>query len=482
MSNIRIYGLPDLLALPNAVITADSEASASMAADNLTTEQPSEFWRSQGYNPTNQTRLYGYISGQQGGKSDMSVGGIGLINHNLTPYSGMIRFLLFSTAQGPTTSMFEVVLPNAVTASTNLSGVVGDVDDGFAPDGVFIGPSNPALDWMATFSFAAPTSSPEVGAYKQSFWVYASSQVGTQTPAQGMTMIVKLYSGTTFVRSLGKKMIYSTTADWTHYDWDMQEVIDAGGNANGSGVRIRIECAHGNTAVSELIKISSVAWHCDRGLITGASGYEADSGWLQVGQFIPHPNGSSGLGTGALRIPNEILSGECIAYSFDQVYSAIEAIYVLFREDHSPSVYDYDVSVLTASSPGFIKAGKLLACPEVFVPGINLAYGQVDGYLDLSVKLTTDGGQTFGSRRRTKRTATLSMSQLTQAEQAWVKDRWVRRRGAMMPVLVQILPGDALEDSSMTFYAEMRLGEVAGTINQGEGYGRQLILTLEEKL
>src|SRR5688572_29182132 len=90
--NIKIFGLPDLFALSSNTITAESEASATYPASQMKTEVPSDTWRSDGYSPVDT----GFIveSLFEGGIISYSVGGLVLVNHNLWPWTGKVRFLI----------------------------------------------------------------------------------------------------------------------------------------------------------------------------------------------------------------------------------------------------------------------------------------------------------------------------------------------------------------------------------------------------
>lgn len=485
IDNVKIYGLPDLFALDSAVISAGSTASADFPATNMLTEVPSDTWRSIGYAPT-KTLIRDIALVKGANYTPMTIGGLGLVNHNLWPWTGDVRFVLFSRASSTISDMFELLVPSSITASDNLDGavVVGDIDNGFiSTPGTKAGPSNNTLAWSISVALTNPTADLKAGAHLQTVWVLANSQAD-RLPSEALTVSATLLeSGVDVGSSLGQKAVCSSAGQWLKFTFDTSELLAVSG-AN-LGVRLNMTVDATLAAPAEYIEIDEIVVMVETVTsMSAVSGYIADSGWLPAGQFIGNPNGSGVYA--AQYLPQELTRGDCIAwdtYSSDlaarEVYE-VQTVAVIIREDHSPDQLLYDVATFPVPPPGYVEVGHVVGGGVVFTTEVNFAVGPLDGIKDLSVTKFTQGGSQFGTRNGILRTAAVDFPALTRAEKAFLMDRLLRRRGTSRPVLVSLTPGDELESEALTFYATISQQETAASTQLLEDYRRKLTLNFVE--
>ena len=110
----------NLMATPEATVTAGSEASASMAATNMLTEAPSKFWRSTSQAPAH---TYAYFSIPRG---VFSVNAVAIVGHNLYRgdqyriFASASTFLAGYTGYNPTTTIAGITTNTASTSWCQL--------------------------------------------------------------------------------------------------------------------------------------------------------------------------------------------------------------------------------------------------------------------------------------------------------------------------------------------------------------------------
>lgn len=484
IKNVKIFGMPDLFALHNANVSAGSVASADFPDDNMLSEMPSDTWRSDGYDPTNTfLNSIGLVRGAN--FVDMTIGGLGLVNHNLWPWTGDIRFVLFSGTTPPISDMFEMLVPTSITASTNLNGVaVGDIDNGFiSTPGVKAGPSDNTLAWSITVALSNPTADPLTGdnLNLQTIHLLVNSQAD-RLPSEALTVSAFLLDGTTDLLALGTKSACRADGHWINFKFDADDLL----TADGSALAVRFEMNVDPTlaAPDEFTEIDEIVVQCETvSSMVGAANYLADSGWLPAGTFVANPR-STHL---PRYLPQELTHGDCIAWDMADSLTigaselqGVQTVAVLIREDHSPDHTIYDVSSFPTMPPGYVEAGHIVGCGAVFTAEVNVAPGPLNGVRDLSTTKFTQGGSQFGQRNGVLRTAVLDFPALTLGESAFLADRLLRRRGTSRPVLVWLLSGDFFEFGSSALYATLSQQETTVSTQLIEDYRRKLTLNLVE--
>lgn len=484
IGNFKLFGLPDFCALPAMDLTAGSEASADFPATNAKTEIVTDTWRSDGY-----AFFDCWLkaeAGYEGGLLEFSAGGFVIVNHNLWPWSGDVRFIAGSGATPPEPEdLWGVATPTAILASTNLDGgaVVADVANGFTPDGDIFTPASLALSsYDFRLSMNSPAGDLQTGADRQAFYIYAkipSSAAPTWNPSESPTMAVELWESGAFVATLAKKAVCSAEFQWYIFRWDAADLAAI----SGAGVEIKVTCTINGTPTPERrIAVDEVAWVYEQeSAVSGGSGILHDSGWLPAGVFAPSPTGTEKY------LPSELTRGDCVAHDVLDVAGAtlreipsVTYFRVMLRDDHSPDINIYNVTTFTVPPPGYVEVGKLVTGGAVFTTAVNFAIGPLDGIKDLSVTKFTQGGSQFGTRNGILRTATVDFPALTRGEKAFLYDRLLRRRGTSRPVPVSLTPGDELESESLTFYATLSQQENTASTQLLEDYRRKLTLNLVE--
>lgn len=451
MSNLIL--IPEnLMAISQATVVASSEASASMAKENMLTESPSEFWRSSSNAPGN-TLLYFYLKSLA-----MSIDAIAIVGHNL--YRGD-QYRIFLTDTAGTTQLGPTsYVPTSLEASTNATGSYTDVDEGETPDANWMTPTASNATWIVRFGFATPAFPPVVGADLQAFWVYVKAQSAPPTTAP--TVTCTLYESGVSKSVLGTKSVYSTTGQWIYFTWNASSL----GTANGSAVECRLDFS-GTTGQS--ISLGSVLWAEDPNN-SATMGGATDSGWVTYDPFA---------GSGITYLPQVEPQGNAILHVFAATYSQKWA-HVHFRSDRTPADFD-DATEILPQPHGFVQVGCVVI-GETWSPAADRDFGPLVSTKDYSSKARTYGGQRFGSRRFVQRILSLPLNWLTPEEAHTLFDRILWRHGILKPIFVSILPGDATEEKHTSFLASLRNPEngIAATTTRGKS--RAMTLEFEEEL
>jgi hypothetical protein len=470
VGNLKILGLPDVAAAASATFTASSEASSSMADDNLRTQEPSEFWRSAGNKPT-QTSFKCAFNKPNAFVAD----GVGLISHNLAPDTGWIRFILADEAivEG---DIWENVLVNAVEASTNTTVVFGDLDEGFTEDGNWGTPTTPGIPWTVSLGFATPAATPREApglatdfTYMESFWVYVKASAAPSYPASAPTVACYLNYNGAQIELLGTKAVTSATGQWLCFPW----AYDA--NLYPSSALIRCDLSFTDGTSNEDVHLGSVVWRVERTNFASDTGVVSDTGWVLASEVQPIP------GSSIQYLSEESPGFISNLYDFGSEKTGLIAVHCFIYEDHAPDLVAVDRATLAIVPPGYVEVGKF-SVGLIFSPEVNFSYGDFFGSFDFSSQQNTDGGQEFGSRRFAKRTARLSLELLSTQEAHFIFDRLVRRKGVLGPVLISLIPDGDFEEAATTFYATLRNVETVMAANPAQGYERSLVLEFEEKL
>lgn len=470
MANLKILGLPDVTTAGVMSVGGGAGASASLALSNILTEEPSEFWRSQGYEPAN-----AYFFAASKASIPYLSSGVAIAGANLWPSTGQVRTVL-ANAQLTFSALWEDLVPTAIEASSNMAaGVVGSVDEGFTPDGVTLGPSTTASDWSVRLSFGTPAVQPrnDGSTNVEEFRIFAMPNTAPDGPYNAPTVAVSLLEGGVLKRLLGRKALTNTAGQWLYFTWDVSELS----TQTGADVEILLQFA---AAGPNYGKLDSVVWRSEPDLAFVNLTVESDSGWVPVDAPAAHPGITGVTSTFFSPIPQPntaVLNDHSAIGDADST----RYVYVFLREDHSPDLMVYNRTTLRTVAPGFIEVGKLISGP-IFSPEVNFDPGDFLGFEDLSSQQVTAGGQEFGSRRNIRRTGNVPLSWLTSAEIAFLIDRLILGRGVLSPVLLSMLPGDDDLGAVSTFYATLRNPETLIGYRNTDTYKNSAILKFEEKL
>lgn len=422
--------IPEILATQAGVADTGSEASASLAAENLLTDELWQAWRS-GINIPGNTAGYGGINGDP----LLNLDAVAMAGLNMVPGNGEVMAVLMNNTLPY--SAFQAMVPTAIAASTGITGAYTDVDEGFgATDGSYIVPTT--SNSSVTFDFGTPTNTPRTGAMRQAFWVrvFASADTEGANAWKRPTVRVDLYENVSgsphFIRTLGTKAVFGTVPHWLFFSWDASLLA----TANGSNVQARVIFGQ-ETVSGTQARLDSIVWACESTHISGAGGYVADSGWVKI---LADPISGSGWEIQPARADwNSRWS-----YKFDQAYSA-SRVYFYLREDHvSPETLTSTVRVVLCTPPGYVEAGKL-AAGIWWSPAINRAEGQFVTVDDPSPKNDDEGGGEWGSREDARDSFKIKLDWLTEQEAAWLNRRLLHEYGTLTPFYIELEP-DATQE------------------------------------
>jgi len=143
--------------------------------------------------------------------------------------------------------------PDAILASTNLTGSVSDIqDDPDSPDANWLTATSPQVDTALRVSFPTPTGDPITGAGLQEFrwWVRHNSQPGGSDP----TYVVHLYENGSDLGQIASGSIASGTGEIISATWDAVSL----GTSDGSLVEAYI---YGTVVKKSTVEIGAVEWN-----------------------------------------------------------------------------------------------------------------------------------------------------------------------------------------------------------------------------
>ena len=441
MANAIILGAPRL---GLGTITIGESEVAAMPKSNLETDEPSDVCRINTEDPL-KTYIHSTLEMPNSYYSSgtFNVGGVGVVNHNLSLGATSRTLFLSSGAAGYVPTRMA---PTAIDIGAGWSGVVTDIDeDPYSVDAGSVDDAGAGLPLL--IDFATPASAPATGADRQLFRVHVTYSV-----APSLFQIV-LYDGASSKGALtfssnGANPILPTgsvlLAPWN------ASLLDT---ADGSGVRMSISVT-GGTSVS----VEAADWLCDSGLSAGSILW--DSGW----QAATYDAVDSGFGSTVAGTAGSAPTQTHLAWSTTDTASVASTV-TYFRDPQN--------------TVGYVDVGCYVVGPQ-FQPALNRAYGELVGVMDLSVKKRTHGGQTFGSNRPRLRTLSLPLAELTTTEAHTLYERLYWRKGILSPCLVSLFPGDSTEGKHTTIWCTLEnAGDLAA--RDESGY-RQMAMTFVEKL
>lgn len=445
MANVTILGAPRLRL--NAPIVGS--VVASMPPSNLGNDEPSEKCR---INTTDPALTYISSSFEYPGNyygETFTVGGIGVINHNLS-LGAEARTLLMDADAADFEP--ERIAPSAVAVigGGTFSGAVTDVDESpYSLDGNRI--TMTSVGGTVRFDFPTPGGNPITGADLQAFRIAISYTV------HPTVLVFELYEAGVqravldIVIPAGGDPDIAENAVYL-IPWDAADLSTA------SGADVQIQVGAGQGTAGDGFSIEAIDWLCQTELSAGTILY--DSGWEAATYDETDPLWGSTVAGSAGAAPTQ----NYVHYPTTEVAGVVKA-FTMFRDPRNTA--------------GYIDVGCYVLGPR-FRPTINRAWGPLVGVRDLSVKKFSHGGQTFGVKRPRLRTLSLPMSELSAAEAHSLLERLNWRKGTLSPVLVSLFPGDATEGRHTTLWATVeQMDEMSANFF---GDFRAMNLTFVEKL
>lgn len=451
----------NLMALSHARVTAGSEASATMADDNLLTEEPSEFWRSSSNTPDKtlfNLSLNGYF---------FSANALALAALNL--YRGDEYRVRVS---GSPFSMTSATIWPAKTklSSTNCGSLISTLTGGFTPGGTWCVPSVTGTNWDILVDFtSAGVTTLASGSKTNAFWMFVKAS-GTPSFAGSRTRVsCDVYedvSGTPTLRAnLGYKYITSTVGQWLFFSFDSSLIV--------SGDARKVQCKVSFNEADGAFYSSMDNLTFERGLAIAAlpSG-SASNGWKTFTPF---------LGSGINYYPEaHRIQGQYIYEHFGRTVTDAQYITVEIRSDHAPTNL-VDWKEILPTPPGYVQCGCAVA-GEIWSPTTDRGHGPYIGTTDLSSKGITDGGQVFGSRRPVLRNLSWPMTILSKEEGGTILTRVLLMHGVLKKFFVHLAPGDSVENESAGFMATLKNAEHMMSTTPAKEGNRAVTLEFVEAL
>lgn len=470
----KILGIPNMMDPRWLTAIATSEASASMADDNMLTPEPSEFWRSASENP------YDTMIRVQRAADESGVGygnglirwwdALALVRANLSP-SADVR-IMCKTADGSGQYMDAryaaiELPPTAIEAFTNLTGVVGNIDEPIsgALDGNRLTPTAPTSAWSLRLSFGTPADPPVAGARRQAFVVAVTLTNPIPAPQEAPRLTARLFESGIETRFLGTKHVTRYGVSYLTFPWDASLLAVA----DGSGVELVLN-GSSTTSISfgtAAIQVEAVGWLVDDGQ-TISDNVLVDSGWITM---------PDGVDVDVSRNFDRFTPRYRDFAAFDLAVGALEfqELWVLVRDDGAPldltdlnsDLPDPNDAVLF-SAPGYVEIGHIIVGQSLSLT-YSPTFGPMLSAMDLSDKAYTEGGQTFGVARPALRVVELPLAAMLQAEAMMLYKRLVRHRGVLGPVLVALDPSNEVEGEETTVYCTLDEMPDVAAINAYDG-------------
>lgn len=411
-SHILIAGLPSYAR--DADNGVDGAVASTTPIENIVSSEPSQHVRFTDAKKAAQNyALIQAALGDQDNRGD-DINCFAVLGHTLTPGAGEFLFRILNLAVStPAPPTAEFATPDAIAASSNLAGVVGNIDeDPYAPDGLWLTASSPTTNTSARFTFeAAPVADALIqrGDNYQTFSVYVRKTSGGLPPS----LTIALYNNGVAVRTLlSGYSVSSTTGELVEVYWDFAEV----GN-----VSTNVEILVTGTVVSgSTLEIGAVRWIVDQaaaGLIL------FDSEW----RTIPADDPGALIGNSSAATVGIAPTHNHFMVISPAITGAQKGFEVRFR-DASNAAGVIDI--------GLVMIGYGLQ-PEVNVSSIRMRT------IDPSAIQDVAGGQQYGDNLPKKREFDAEFPQLTKAEAFLLYDRIDFRKGRTGPFLVSLFPDDA---------------------------------------
>lgn len=455
---------PNISSQAYASLVAGTTATPTgMGPANLATEEPSEVARIATLDPR---RTYFKVSGA-GGALTFDIDGAALVNLNLSP-GGYFRFI-------DNTPSTTTAAPTSIAASSNITGVVGDVDEAItnadgtsASDSAYIAPTVPTSQWSARFAFTPTYATPKAGAAR-TVVVLRVARVNSGG-AYYPSIRCELWGGGVKKMDLGARAL-------TEADQVFAFPFDAGDAAFTPGDAIHVKIISNASVIGgdPYAKLDTISLEYE------TSNPGSDSGW-QASPFVADGNA--------------VAPTKSVHYFWTSTQAGRQVLTAWVLDDQSQH-FDTSVSDSTGISvtqvsikpSGYFQAGCFVAGPALFLTRSPRVSGQSLRVIVEERGGVTEGGQTYAADAFRRRAASIDLV-LTQDEADALMDGLLWRRGHAGAFYVA-LDADvaATYQRFSAFWATLKeAGDLTQLPVKGAGSitvanrAYALSLTLEEKL
>lgn len=471
MSNLLILGAPNLTAEAYTTVSTTGFAGLSpvgMEPSYLKTEEPTDIARLTLLDPKHTQFLIDFAG------LDSIISAFAPVNHNIAP-GGRVRLIGWFNAATPW--VYQVQAPNAIAASTNITGGVTNVDEAIdTPDGLVITPTAPTSLWLARFSFASLSFTPDTREDMGAFVLRArlnATGAGATAPISYPKLTVDLWENGTLKKTLGYRAVTRSTAGGQVliFPFSFSDLTAP----SGVNLEVTVTCTVGaSVSGSQFISLEALALYYEKDpSIAGLT--LQDSGWFDVLGKVP-------------KAP----SANFHAMWTSQPWTGIQSVVLVIQTDqaaHDGMVRTQDdtVPVGAISAPdSFVQVGTLpLGLAKVLDDGVRKHGGPKARPVSTPLGSSTAGGQTYGAdayRRREMRGLDLRVSR---DELAWLQYEIAYKKGETGAVYVAMEPDVELGYQVFTaFWGTADIGEPVadGKYKPGGGMKFALSASFIEKL
>lgn len=412
-------------ALPNYARDADNGSTGvatSTPITNITTPEPSQhvLFSDAEQSPYHYATVLFNLGDNDNRGDDIDT--FCIINHNLTAGEATFLVDIWDGTGGPPVQPGQSYeTPNAIAASTNVSGAVGNIDeDPDAADALWITAVSASSNTQIRLQFTSNSTPSEIrsGDELQDFRIQVRR---TASGVSNPTLAADLYDNGSFVRTLftGQE-VSSTTGQVFSGLWNFDEVSSL------ANTEIRLT---GTTTGTATVEYGAVRWIVDT---DGGGRILASSGWqtidaLDTGSLV---GGADASTVGLPPTRNQV-------YFFSSTVTGSNKVgQCRFRD--------------TANTSGVVKIGLV-----VFSKSLQTALNPDSvkpSVLPSSTEVVSLGGQTGGSRSRGRRVLDVSFPVLSSAEAALLYERIDFLKGSTIPFLICAFPTDSRWKSLLTMW------------------------------
>ena len=155
--------------------------------------------------------------------------------------------------------------PDAILAQTELTGVVGDIDDDpDAGDGNWLEASGNNVNTDVRTSFASPSADPKVGADLQEFRAEVKQFDGGQSGTPDAR--IELWENGSLVRAGSDVAVTSASSQVIAFTWNANEL----GTADGSLVEAKVvgTKSGGGPSARNSVEVGAVEWNVELAGVT----------------------------------------------------------------------------------------------------------------------------------------------------------------------------------------------------------------------
>lgn len=459
--SVIFLGLPNFSALDYVTVATTGASGlepALMGASRLKTEEPTERARLTTLDPQHTQWAFS--------TSGVPVSPIGfhIINHNLAG-GGQLRVIgnfLGSVVNAP-----SILLPNAILDSSNMTGVVGSIDeDIYTPDGNVIGPTTASSAWTVRLGFPTPGAQP-LGGSNMMCWVFRVRRIAGSSLVYYPVVWASLYENGSLVRALGWRAVTESASGGQIFifPFSLSELA----NQTCANIEVLLSFTPGSGTGGQHAVLESLALYYETVALS------KDTGWFTVVE-----DDRQGP---ALRKKDYPIAVE----GWDDLLGYT----VMFRSDqsvHNPSLvviddFDEVPSGVIARLPksfvqaGVVNAGDGVVCSE----GIDHKHKSRANVEVMDVTGETGSGRTYGTDAWRRIKADGMTFYLTESELDTLRDQLPLRRGHTGAFSL-ILNPDSLRQTDSIWCTLREFGEPEWIGVEGGVDYYAVSMSFEEKL